>query len=66
MAKGSHATWDPGQPRTCYVCGNPIRMTKDSAGFKTGPDRRFSWHTDCASGPPRDTSTLSGPGKERV
>lgn len=35
----------PNQPRTCCECGDPIRITKDSADFSHDP--LFSRHVRC-------------------
>jgi hypothetical protein len=44
--------WTEGQPRDCYVCGKPVRISRDNCGFRTS-EPRLTWHFECAKGAPR-------------
>lgn len=49
MSRSSHATRGGWEPKTCQVCGQPVRVSRDTAWFhythrlKQG----FSFHMHC-------------------
>lgn len=59
--KGTYEGWDPLQPRDCYVCRKPVRISRDNCGFQT-MEPRLTWHFECASGPYRRAGMDFDPG----
>lgn len=49
MAKGSHATRGGWEPKTCAVCTQPVRVSKDDCWFHFNDytNRQYAFHFSC-------------------